>query len=460
MPAIIVLSWNIENLGPVKITESNGEIFNLIACTIHEAKASLVALLEMSRDDKEITLVRQGLVVALQAATGNVWHSVFIDAQIKEGYLILWDTSVGFAPMPKSASATLGPGPHYSIAEVDAGLTENDGSGNRLSFPTENGTVGGRPAGYCTFQASGTRFTYIAFHAPGPGSSRSFTPAAGLQLAKAAQLALPTQTKVVLGGDFNVHLDATTSVNDYVLGKYHLTGPQTQVDMMYGSLTAATGPGLTRRTPSEETSLIREPHLVSAALARDNRTVACRANKYDHIFEKGLHGRTTGVIDMLQWLYAGEDIYRLNSTAFNNSIHGLGLTADQTRDLEGAIVNQNLSKREIQNIASSVCTKKVGSSGRVRIEIRKRDDVVRALTVPAHRRQKKTDTQGPLAGVVSNYAGKVAITTKMIGEGINQMAISSMFEGNGYELLSVYDRWLFYRYLVSDHLPVWLTITI
>ena len=455
MPTITVLSWNIENLGKKKREESNGEIFSLIARTIHEAGASLVGLLEIPRTDPDLTDTRNGLVPALNAIPGHGnWENVFVDAGYKEGYLIFWDTTKGFSPVKKAGA---GPGPHYAVAEVEAGLTESDASGTRIHFPTGAFREGGRPAGYCTFETTNGPFIYAAFHAGFPGGATTYTPTGGIQLAKARELAQP---RVVLGGDFNVDLDDDLKLAPHIVAKCKLPKDMTTVEAMYGSLEASLIPGMARRTPDERTSLIRERRNVSAALARDSSTVACRASQYDHIFEKGLSGAAGGVIDMLEWLYAGEDIYRLNIAAFNNAVQSIRLTANEEQELEQKVVNKDLSKREIQNIASGVFTKKVGSSGRVRTDITKRNAVVLAMTVSRNRRRKKTDTRGPLADVVSNYGGKVAITTKKIGEGINQMAISSMFDGNGYELLSVYDRWLFYRYLVSDHLPVWLRITI
>jgi hypothetical protein len=110
--------------------------------------------------------------------------------------------------------------------------------------------------------------------------------------------------RVVVAGDFNVDWnDASPSQFDRQQISVDEQPTKSRSQVAYGQLVKSAR--LERKTPDEKTSLIREPFQVQEALRQNGETTrSCRANAYDHIFERGMNGREGRVIDALNWIGA------------------------------------------------------------------------------------------------------------------------------------------------------------
>jgi len=310
MSKIAFLSWNIENLGVKKTTDSNGEIFNLIAFVAKQTKADVIGLMEMP-----ITAPSEiftGIITALAAITDGDWDGDIISPRQKETYFLLWRTDKFFK-------------------KLKSGLTTIDKDGNELKFPNASGLVGGREAAYCCFEnksQAGKYFNYLAFHAPGPGGT--YTAFGGHQLSKAWPLyntksknnPVPV-SKVIIGGDFNVQWNETNKGSLTTTTKASTSGPSTTASgrprrgqnkgpitttqslpnktICYGSLMSSEGPNLKAHIENTPSTLKNE--VTNTSLSD---FTPCYASTYDHFFEKGLTGTIeSGIVPILQWLSDG-----------------------------------------------------------------------------------------------------------------------------------------------------------
>ncbi len=330
MSKIAFLSWNIENLGVKKTTDSGGEIYNLIAFVAQQVKADVIGLMEMPITAP--STIRTGILNALTAITDGEWDGDILSPQRKETYILLWRTDKFFK-------------------KNHSGMTRFDKDGKELKFPTASGQVGGREAAYCCFENktnAGKYFNYVAFHAPGPGGS--YTAFGGHQLSKSWPLfnaksksnPVPV-SKVVIGGDFNIQwnetnrgLLATTTEatssgsNTTATGRPKRgqnKGPVTTVEekpnneICYANLRDPNGANLTARIENTPTTLKNE---VTGNNLSDFSS--CYASTYDHFFEKGLTGTiNSGVVPILQWLTDGTckqiiENYRSKSAVFDEKL--------------------------------------------------------------------------------------------------------------------------------------------
>ena len=333
MSKLSFLSWNIENLGPKKVLESNGQIFNFISLVALHSKADVIGLMEMPKSNP--AKIQRGIIHALNANTEGDWLGEILYPGQKETYFILWRTDRGFK-------------------KIDSGITEIDQNKNELKFPTSSGKVGGRPAAYCVFKndTNNSYFNYVSFHAPGPGGV--FTPVGGNALSKAWPLyktntaKKPVEAKnVIVGGDFNIVWNDKTKALlpippppvQKTASSTHASGrpvrnttskpevtfvEKSRHDICYGSLLDKDGPNLTARIKISPTTLKNDIPGNKLNSLKD-----CLGKSYDHFFEKGLKTIDDKVLPVLTWLSNGTfksiiETYKnevaVNSTNLNGEV--------------------------------------------------------------------------------------------------------------------------------------------